>query len=95
MIKTSSTFTETVTVRLLKWSARKPPAIENRMNGSANKAAVKGTRASCIPAERAMLRPINVTSVLRALSLNAPSNWVTIKLQNPRKGGWPGSADSA
>ncbi len=94
MIKTSSTFTATVIVRLLKRSARKPPVIENRMNGSANKAPVKGTRALCIPAERAMFRPMNVTSVLRALSLNAPSNWVTIRLQNPRKPRWVGSTDS-
>jgi hypothetical protein len=37
---------------------------------------------------------MNVTSVLRALSLNAPSNWVMIKLQNPRIIGWAGSAGS-
>ena len=95
MIKTSNTFTETVTVRLLKWSARKPPAMENRMNGSANKAAVKVNRAFCFSAETTMLRPINVTSVWRALSLNAPSNWVTMRLQNPRMGDCAGSADSA
>lgn len=95
IIKTSNTFTETVTVRLLKWSARKPPAMESRMKGSANKAVVNDIKDLCIPAERAMLRPINVTSVLRALSLNAPSNWVTIRLQNPRKCCCAGSADSA
>ena len=84
MMKTSSTFTAIVTVRLLKWSARKPPVIEKKMNGSANKAAVNVNRASCFATERTMLRPINVTSVWRALSLNAPSNWVMIRLQNPR-----------
>src|ERR1044071_10424974 len=30
-----------------------------------------------------MLRPMKVTNVLRALSLKAPSNCVTIRLQNP------------
>ena len=35
---TSKILTPMVTVRLLKRSARNPPAIENRMNGSANNA---------------------------------------------------------
>jgi hypothetical protein len=42
-----------------------------------------------------MLMPMKVTNVFKALSLNAPPNWVTIRLQNPRMGGWPGSADTA
>ena len=37
MIRISSSFTPIVTVRLLNRSARKPPAMENRMNGSENK----------------------------------------------------------
>ena len=36
-----------------------------------------------------MFKPMNVTSVLSALSLNAPWNCVTIRLQKPRC--WEGS----
>ena len=68
--------------------------MENSRKGSENKAAVSGTSASCIPFDNAMFRPTNVTTILRALSLNAPSNWVTIKLQNPRKRGFAAPAAS-
>ncbi len=37
MMSSSNTFTPSITERLLKRSARKPPAMENKMNGIANK----------------------------------------------------------
>src|SRR6185369_8440834 len=40
MISSSNTFTPSMTERLLQRSARKPPAMENRMNGSENTAAM-------------------------------------------------------
>ena len=91
----SNTFTPTVIVRLLNRSARKPPAMENRMKGRENNPVVSGTNASCSQCDSAMFSPTKVTTIFRALSLNAPSNCVRIRLQNPRKYGWPGSADSA
>ena len=58
MIRISSTFTPMVTVRLLKRSAKKPPAMENRMNGSENNAAVSGTSALCRLGDRARFKPM-------------------------------------
>ena len=57
MIRISSSFTPIVTVRLLKRSARKPPAMENRMNGSENKAAVNGTSAVVQPRREGHVQP--------------------------------------
>src|SRR5271154_2331412 len=38
MMSSSKIFTPSITERLLKWSARNPPAMENKMNGSENSA---------------------------------------------------------
>ncbi len=40
MMNNSKIFTPSITERLLKRSARKPPVMENRMNGSANSAPI-------------------------------------------------------
>ena len=85
MMQNSNTLTPMVTVRLLLRSARKPPAIENKMNGSENNAVVNGKSALCQRGDRARLSPKNVTSVFSALSENAPWNCVTMRLQNPRR----------
>ena len=72
MTPISNTLTPMVMVRLLKRSARYPPAIENRIKGVEKRRPSNGTMASRCWAELAAFKPINMTSVLRALSLNAP-----------------------
>src|SRR5262249_53319721 len=73
-----------VTVRLLKRSARKPPVIENRMNGIENSAPATKTSRSRSAFASPVPRMMKTTRFLYALSLNAPWNWVTTSVQNPR-----------
>src|SRR5579859_7782429 len=68
--------------------------MENKMNGKDSNALASGTSASFSAEEVATLRPMKITNPWRALSLKAPSNCVTIKLQKPRKRGSIGSSDS-
>src|SRR5215471_19215796 len=85
MTNTSKTLTPIMTVRLLKRSARKPPAIENRMKGN-EKSAVTSSPVACFWANETFRpRIMNTTRFFRMLSLNAPWNCVTMRLQNPRK----------
>jgi len=66
--------------------AKKPPAIENKMNGSENRA-VTSSPTRCNSAEDTFMpRIMNTTSHFRTLSLNAPWNCVTMRLQKPRRG---------
>ena len=81
----SKIFTLTLIVRLLKRSAKKPPAIENKMNGSENRAVTSSpTRCNSVD-DTFMPRIMNTTSHFRTLSLNAPWNCVTMRLQKPRR----------
>ena len=73
MIASSNTFTPSITERLLKRSARKPPAMENRMNGSENSAPMDSPKWCCCG--KVMLVPkmaTKMTRFFRTLSLNAP-----------------------
>ena len=81
----SNTFTPMVTERLLKRSARKPPAMEKRMNGRANSAPTTGINASRFSGGIFMPMIRKMTRFFSALSLNAPWNCVTNKLQKPRR----------
>ena len=81
----SKIFTLTLIVRLLKRSAKNPPAIENKMNGRENRA-VTSSPTRCSSAEDTFIpRIMNTTSHLRTLSLNAPWNCVTMSAQNPQR----------
>ena len=70
--KISNTFTPMVMVRLLKRSARKPPAIENNINGRAKSAPTTGTNWSRFSGGNPMPMMMKITRLLSALSLNAP-----------------------
>ncbi len=85
MMNNSKTFTPSITERLLKRSARNPPAIENKMNGSANSAAMDSPQLFFSASVR--FAPKSVTKTTRfftTLSLNAPWNCVTMSAQKPR-----------
>ena len=84
MMAISKTLTPMVMVRLLKRSAKKPPYIENRMKGREKIAATAGTNLSRSAGGSPMPSTSTVTSFCRALSLKAPWNCVTIRLQKPR-----------
>lgn len=70
----SNTFTPRVTERLLKRSARCPPAIEKRMKGAEKRRNSIGTTASRCRAVAAAPSPTKVTRAFRALSEKAPWN---------------------
>jgi hypothetical protein len=72
-----------VMVRLLKRSARKPPVMENRMNGSANSAPTMPTRRLLFSSGRFMPVMRKMASHFSVLSLNAPWNCVTMSAQKP------------
>ena len=81
----SKIFTLTLIVRLLKRSAKKPPAMENRMNGSENRAVTSSPTRCNSAVDTFMPRIMNTTSHLRTLSLKAPWNCVTKSAQKPRR----------
>ncbi len=83
MTAISKNFVPIVTVRLLKRSARKPPVIENNMNGTENSAPATKTSRSRSAFAKPVPRMRKTTRFLKALSLNAPWNWVTTSDQNP------------
>ena len=72
MTRISKSFTPMTTLRLLKRSARKPPAIENKMNGSANSAPMRLTSRSLSSLDKPMPVMSEMASHLRVLSLKAP-----------------------
>ncbi len=80
---TSKTLTPMEIVRLLKRSARKPPAIENRINGKENSALISSLMRCFSASDRFMATSMKRTRFFNALSLNAPWNCVTNRLQNP------------
>ena len=82
-----------MTLRLLKRSARKPPVMENKMNGTANNMPTIVTSRSRCPVGRSNCVIRKMASHLSALSLNAPWNCVTISAQKPRNA--EGGAQSA
>ena len=83
---TSKTFTPTVTMRLLKRSARKPPAMENRMNGSENNAPTSSPILCFSAMDTFIPSSMKMTRFFSTLSLNAPWNCVTMRNQKPRWG---------
>ena len=73
MMSNSNPFTPSITERLLKRSARKPPAMENRMNGSANRAPMDSPKWFYSTAVKEVPnRAMKITRFLTTLSLNAP-----------------------
>ncbi len=78
-------FVPIVTDRLLYRSARYPPAIEKKMNGTANRPPITRMRKSCVSLLYTRFKMRLMTRNFRRLSLKAPWNWTTIKLQNPRR----------
>ena len=79
----SNTLMPIVTERLLNRSAKYPPVMENRMNGSANKAPTMPTSWSRFSFEKPITVISEITSHFRTLSLKAPWNWVMNRLQKP------------
>src|SRR6266566_5852963 len=83
--QTSKIFVAIVTLRLLKRSARNPPAIENKRNGRANKFPMTKTSQSFSEAVGFVPRIRKMTKNFRPLSLKAPWNCVAIRLQKPSR----------
>src|ERR1022692_2584747 len=79
----SKIFTPIITERLLKRSAKYPPVMENRMKGMAKSSPTTETSLSRWAIGMAIPSTQNWIRNLSALSLKAPWNWVTIRLQNP------------
>src|SRR3954470_20068725 len=73
-----------VTERLLKRSARYPPTMEKRMKGSEKRSPTCALMFSCCSVEMPAPMTRKRMKYFRALSLNAPWNWVRMRLQNPR-----------
>src|SRR5258708_9533727 len=88
--QTSKIFVAIVTPRLLKRSARNPPAIENKRNGRANRFPMKKTSQSFSEAVGLVPKIRKMTKNFRPLSLKAPWNCVAIRLQNPSRHFLPG-----
>ena len=84
MTRISKHFTPRTTVRLLNRSARYPPVMENRMNGTANSPPMTATSRSRRSLGRLMEVTMEMASHLSVLSLNAPWNCVTMSAQKPR-----------
>src|SRR5258708_9117846 len=89
--QTSKIFVAMVTFRLLKRSARKPPAIENKRNGRSKRFPMTKTSQSFSEAVGLVPRIVKMTKNFRPLSLKAPWNWVAIRLQNPKRHLFSGS----
>ena len=84
MMPSSAHLTAIATLRLLNRSAKNPPAIENRTNGSANTAPTSGTSESRFSSDKPMPTIMNVTSHRRTLSLKAFWNSTTNMSQKLR-----------
>src|SRR4051812_48041984 len=84
VIPSSADLVTIVTERLLKRSAKYPPGVEKRMNGTANMALIR--MADWCRSRYRMLAPTNKTntSVLRAYSLNALWKTVTPRANTRR-----------
>src|SRR5260370_18948562 len=87
----SKIFVAIATLRLLKRSARKPPAIENKRKGRAKRLPITKTSQSFSEAVGFVPRIRKMTKNFSPLSLNAPWNCVAIKLQKPTRHFFSGS----
>src|SRR6266849_10252610 len=83
--QTSKIFVAIATLRLLKRSARNPPAIENKRKGSAKRFPTTKTRKSFCEAVGLVPKIRKITKNFSPLSLKAPWNCVAIRLQKPRR----------
>ncbi len=84
MMPNSAHLTPTATLRLLKRSARKPPVIENRMNGNANSAPMMLTKRLRSPSGSPIAAIKKMASHLSRLSLKAFWNSTTNMSQKLR-----------
>src|SRR6266849_6749939 len=89
--QTSKIFVAIDTLRLLKRSARNPPAIENKRNGRAKRFPMTKTRKSFCESGGLVPRIRKMTKNFRPLSLKAPWNCVAIRLQKPSRHFFSGS----
>ena len=71
MMPNSAHFTAMATLRLLNRSAKKPPAMENKTNGTAKMVPTNPTRAWRFSCDKPRPRMKNVTRSFRVLSLKA------------------------
>ena len=85
MAQTSKILVAMATLRLLKRSARNPPAIENNRNGRAKRLPMTKTRKSFCESVGWVPRIRKMTKNFRPLSLKAPWNCVAIRLQKPSR----------
>src|SRR5450432_258734 len=83
--QTSNIFVLIATLRLLKRSARNPPAIENKRKGRAKRFPIAKTKKSFCESVGLAPRIRKMTKNFRPLSLNAPWNCVAIRLQKPTR----------
>ena len=84
MMATSPSFTPIITVRLLQRSASQPPIVENNKNGTANSSdACEAKPSFWVSLKASDASTGKITSQRRALSENAPWNWVNIRFQKP------------
>ncbi len=84
MIPSSTHLMVMATRRLLKRSAKKPPAMENKTNGSANTMLTRGTNESRFSMDNPIPTIKKMTRNLRVLSLNAFWNSTTNMSQKLR-----------